>query len=142
MAWNRATRIFWQIVVTLAAVLMVAPVVWMFVTAFKPEKEVLNPQPHWIPEHATAENFGNLLAKAEEFPVVRWFLNSLGIALAVTLLVLLVTSMAAFALARIEFKGRNAIFLTIIATMVIPSQVMLIPVFLIVTKLGLFNTYL
>jgi multiple sugar transport system permease protein len=137
-----ATRYFWQLVVTLAAIVMAAPVVWMFVTAFKPEKEVLNPQPRWIPEHTTAENFGNLLTKAEEFPVVRWFLNSLGIALVVTALVLVVTSMAAFALSRIEFKGKNALFMLIIATMVIPSQVMLIPVFLIVTKLGLFNTYL
>ncbi|HWD39383.1 MAG TPA: carbohydrate ABC transporter permease, partial [Fimbriimonas sp.] len=134
-------RLFWQVVVAMTAVLMVTPVVWMVSTAFKPESDVLKPDPRWIPEHATFENFRNLFARADEFPVLRWLANSVGIALAVTFLVLLISSMAAFALSRLQFKGRDSLFYLIVATMVIPSQVMLIPVFLIVTKLGLFNTY-
>ncbi|AIE85574.1 carbohydrate ABC transporter permease [Fimbriimonas ginsengisoli] len=136
------SRVVGQAATALAAIMMVAPVVWMLSTAFKPEHDVLIPKPQWVPEHATFQNFRNLFAKAEEFPILRWFFNSLGIALVVTLLVLAVTSMAAFALARIEFKGRNALFILIVATMIIPNQVMLIPVFLIVTQLGLFNSYL
>lgn len=134
-------RAFWQVVVALAAIFVAAPVVWMISTSLKPESDVLSTTPHWIPQQTTFENYQNLFTKSEEFPVVRWFLNSLGIALTVTILVLVVTSMAAFALSRLRFKGRNALFLLIVATMVIPSQVMLIPVFLIVTKLGLFDTY-
>lgn len=124
-----------------AAILMVAPVVWMISTAFKPESDVLSPEPKWIPETATVENFTNLAQRADEFPIARWFANSLGVALAVTCLTLLVTSMAAFAFSRLQFPGRNATFVAVISTMMIPAQVSLIPVFLIVQKLGLFNTY-
>lgn len=120
---------------------MVAPALWMLSTAFKPESEVLSTQPKWIPDHPTLENFKNLQGRAAEFPIFRWFCNSLGISLTVTLLTLLVTSMAAFAFSRLQFKGRDTLFLVVVATMMIPSQVSLIPVFLIVQKLGLFNTY-
>jgi multiple sugar transport system permease protein len=139
---GRAVRAAWQAVVAVAALVMVAPVAWMVSTALKPESDVLTPVPRWIPEHATVENFSNLFARAEEFPVLRWLANSVGIALTVTALVLLISSMAAFALSRLQFKGRDTLFYLIVATMVIPGQVMLIPLFLIVTKLGLFNTYL
>jgi len=135
------SRTLWQIVVTLAAIVMVAPVVWMLSTSLKRESDVLTTDPKWIPSPLTLENYQSLFAKASEFPVVRWFLNSVGIALAVTILVLVVTSMAAFALSRLEFRGKNALFMSIVATMIIPGQVLLIPVFLIITKLGLFDTY-
>jgi len=125
-----------------AAIVMVAPILWMLSTALKPERDVLTPTPQWLPAHPTLENFGRLLDRAAEFPVWRWLGNSVGISIAVTLLVLFISSMAAFALARLEFRGRDALFYLIVATMVIPGQVMLIPLFLIVTKLGLFNTYL
>jgi len=59
-----------------AAMLMVAPAVWMISTAFKPEKEVLSAQPHWIPQTVTTENFAKLAERAEEFPIGRWFANS------------------------------------------------------------------
>jgi len=120
---------------------MVAPVLWMFSTSFKPEGEVMSATPKWLPTHPTLENYGSLLQKSEEFPVVRWFGNSLGIALTTTLLVLVITSSAAYAFARLNFRGRDALFMVVLATMMIPAQVSLIPVFLTVQKLGLFNTY-
>ncbi len=124
-----------------AAMLMVAPAVWMISTAFKPEKEVLSAQPHWIPQTVTTENFAKLAERAEEFPIGRWFANSVGISLSVTVLTLLVTSMAAYAFSRLRFPGRDGAFVAVVSTMMIPSQVCLIPVFLIVQKMGLFNTY-
>lgn len=140
-SYNRLQRSAWQVVVSAAALLMVTPVVWMISTALKAESAVLTPNPRWIPSHPTLENFQNLFSRAEEFPVLRWLANSVGIALTVTALVMLISSMAAFSLSRLRFRGRDTLFYVIVATMVIPGQVTLIPVFLIVTKLGLFNTY-
>ncbi len=137
----KASRFFWQLILTGVAILMVAPVAWMISTALKPPGEVLSAQPKWVPDHPTLENFRDLQTRSSEFPIVRWFANSLGISLTVTLLTLLVTSMAAFAFSRLQFKGRDTLFLIVVATMMIPSQVTLIPVFLIVQKLGMFNTY-
>lgn len=140
MIGSRVTRVAWEVVVAVAAIAMVAPVIWMLSTSVKPESKILTDKPVWFPKPDFV-NYENVWAKAAEFPVVRWFANSLGIALVVTVLVLLVSSMAAYALARLRFPGRDGLFGVIVGTMVIPAQVTLIPVFLIITKLGLFNTY-
>jgi len=126
---------------TLGAVVMLAPIVWMISTALKPESAVLSAVPHWIPKPATAENFVQLFTQAQDFPVFRWLLNSLFVSSSVTALVLLVASSAAYAFARMEFRGRELLFMAVVATMIIPSQITLIPVFLIVQKLGWFNSY-
>lgn len=134
-------RVFWPLVLLILAILFVAPIFWMASTALKPESEVLSAVPRWIPETPTVENFTELRDRSEEFPIGRWFANSIFISLTVTALVLLVTSMAAFAFSRLRFRGRDRLFLAVVATMMIPGQVALIPVFLIVQKLGWFNTY-
>jgi multiple sugar transport system permease protein len=125
------------------AVIMVAPVVWMLSTSFKPEADVISATPQWIPAHPTVENYKSLFSPEHlaEFPVARWFLNSLGIASCTTLLVLIIASSAAYAFARLRFRGRDTLFLIVLATMMIPAQVSLIPVFLIVQKLGFFDSY-
>jgi len=137
-----AGSIIAQVAMILGAIIMVAPILWMISTSLKQPTAVLTPQPHWVPNPPTLENFAGLFTKSEEFPVVRWFINSLFISCTVTLLVLLVTSTAAYAFARLQFKGREVLFMVVVATMIIPGQVILIPVFLIVQKLGWFNTYL
>lgn len=134
-------RVLAQAAMLLASLVMVVPVLWMLSTSFKPEGEAISKDPQFFPQNPTLENYQNLLTKVDEFPVIRWFFNSLGIALIVTLLVLVLTSTAAYAFARLRFRGRDTLFLVVLATMMIPSQVSLIPVFLIVQKLGLFNTY-
>lgn len=131
----------WQAVLTLAALLMLAPIVWMFSTSLKSEGEVLSAVPKWIPENPTLENYKELVNRSAEFPVARWFANSVGISLTVTALVLIVTSMAAFAFSRLRFRGRDRLFMIAVSTLMIPAQVSLIPIFLIVQKLGWFNTY-
>lgn len=123
------------------ALVMLAPVVWMFSTSLKPESAVLSPNPKWIPNPITFEHFHRLFTQAQDFPVLRWLANSLFISCSVTLLVLIVTSTAAYAFSRLKFPGRDVLFMVVIATMMIPGQVNLIPVFLIVQKLHWFNTY-
>lgn len=138
---KKPTQWFWQAVLTVAALLMLAPIVWMFSTSLKPESEVLSAVPKWIPENPTLENYKELANRSAEFPVGRWLANSLGISITVTFLVLVVTSMAAFAFSRLRFKGRDRLFMIAVSTLMIPAQVSLIPIFLIVQKLGWFNSY-
>lgn len=131
-----------QAAMVVAAIVMLAPTAWMVSTSLKPESDVLSAIPHWLPQPPTLENFATLFSQASDFPVLRWFANSIFVSSSVTLLVLLVASSAAYAFARLEFRGREVLFMAVVATMIIPSQVTLIPVFLIVQKLGWFNTYL
>lgn len=130
-----------QGVMTLGAVVMLAPIVWMLSTSLKHESAVLSAVPQWIPSPATAENFVGLFTQAKDFPVIRWLFNSLFISFAHTGLVLLIASSAAYAFARLEFKGREFGFMVVVATMIIPAQITMIPVFLIVQKFGWFNSY-
>jgi multiple sugar transport system permease protein len=129
------------ILLAMAAVIFLAPLAWMLSTAFKPEKEIFAPAVRWIPQHPSLENFAALSGKAAEAPMGRWLLNSTFVTTSVVLLVLLISSMAAYALSRLRFKGRDALFFVILAAMLVPGQVTLIPVFLMIQKLGWFDTY-
>lgn len=124
-----------------AAVAFLIPVAWMLVMSFLPEAEIFQPVPHWWPREPTLKNYLELLRRAEEAPVPRWFFNSSLVAVVATFSYLLLSSMAAYAFSRLEFPGRRTLFFIVLATLVIPGQVTIIPVFLILQKLGWFNTY-
>lgn len=137
----RPAKILLYVLMTVVAVVMVAPLVWMVSTSLKPEDEILAGLFNWIPRKPTGDNYARLLKDAEGFPVARWFLNSVLVSSLATLGVLTLSSMAAFAFARLRFRFREPLFYLLLATMLVPGQVSLIPVFLIVNKLGLFDTY-
>lgn len=137
----KLARVLLYAAMTAAAVLFIAPVVWMLVMSVLPESEIFQPVPHWWPQHPTLSNYLGLLQRAEEAPVTRWFFNSVLVSLVGTFAYLLLSSMAAYAFARLSFPGRDALFFAVLATLVIPGQVTIIPVFLILQKLGWFNTY-
>jgi multiple sugar transport system permease protein len=132
-----------HILMFLAAVLFIAPLLWMLSTAFKAPGDIISGlgSMQWIPQPATTENFRNVLGKAEEFPVWRWTANSIFVSLAVTFLVLVVDSLAAFAYSRMKWRGRKQLFGLLVVTMLVPPQVLLIPTYLLIRKLGLFDTY-
>ena len=130
-----------QIMMTAASLVLLAPIVWMFSTSLKPNDQILTAVPNWIPNPVSFEHFNKLFTQAEDFPVARWLFNSAFISTCVTFFVLTITSMAAYAFSRLHFKGRDVLFMAVIATMMIPSQITLIPSFLIVQKLGWFNSY-
>jgi multiple sugar transport system permease protein len=113
----------------IAALLFLAPVILMFLTSFKPEGEVLNPESA-IPRHWTLINYLNTLQWKEEAPFGRWLLNSLFISSSVTFGVLLLSSMTAFAIARLKVKGANTILSIVVISMMLPGQLFLIPVYL------------
>ena len=125
------------------AFLFVAPLLWMLSTAFKSPEDIINGLGalRWVPRPITTENFAYVLGKAEEFPVWRWTGNSLLISFAVTALVLVVDSLAAFAYSRLRWRGRDALFSLLVATMLVPGQVLLIPAYLLIRALGWFDTY-
>ncbi len=95
--------------VALGAVLCVVPVALIFVTSFKADSEILNFQ-SLVPQEPTLENFREVLGNPEEIPLGRWFFNSVFISSSITLLVLTVSSLAAYGLARLELPGRRAVF--------------------------------
>lgn len=119
------------------AALWSVPFGWMISTAFKPPAEIFRLPLHWIPEQPTLENFTKALKAA---PFGTYYLNSALVSTATTLLVLLIASMAGYALARLKFKGGNVILSALLSTTMIPFQVMLIPFFILMTSLGLVNT--
>jgi multiple sugar transport system permease protein len=117
----------------LLTVLFVSPLVFMVTTSFKTNFEAA--QPTWIPKEPTTEGY-SFIFSADQTPVLRWFLNSLLAAAGQTLLIVATASMAAYALARMEFVGKRLLTALIIATIFIPPIVLLIPNYVIVAELG------
>lgn len=131
-------RLLWYPVLAAVVVLMLAPIVWMLSTALKTELQIATTAIRWIPDPATLENFRIVLAK---HAMLRWLLNSLVVAGLATLLVLLLDSLAGYALARMEFMGRNALFALVLSMLFVPLQITVVPLFLIFARLGLTDTY-
>lgn len=137
----RPHRIALHLALGMAAILFAAPVAWMAVMSIQPEADIFRPVPQWWPRHPTMENYSALLQRAEEAPVLRWLGNSALVAAAGVTSYLTIASMAAYAFARLRFPGRNLLFGIVLATLVVPGQVTIIPLFLILQKLHWFNTY-
>jgi multiple sugar transport system permease protein len=125
-------------VLILLALFFVLPLVWMVSTSVKPFQEVL--QSNWIPRQPTLENFTGIFNDPST-PVLRWFVNSLVIATVFTLLILAVDALAGYAYARLDFPGRNLIFGLLLATLVMPGLMFLIPNYLTVSRLGWINQF-
>jgi multiple sugar transport system permease protein len=141
--WLCRSQLWLQIPMLLAALLFLAPLLWMLSTAFKTPDDVIKGLGalRWIPRPITTENFVNVLGKTEEFPIWRWTANSVLISVAVTALVLTADSLAAYAYSRLRWRGRDALFGLLVATMLVPGQVLLIPTYLLIRYLGWFDTY-
>lgn len=128
-----------EVLVAFGAVLMVLPVALIFLTSLKPDAEIIHFQ-SILPRNWTLGNFREMLDNAQEAPIFRWIFNSVVIASAVTGLILLVQSMAAYALARLELPGKKPVFALILATLMVPSQIFLVPLYLILNGLGWIDT--
>jgi multiple sugar transport system permease protein len=132
------SRILLYTVLVLFGFFFILPLAWMFVTAIKPFQEQL--QANWIPQAPTFANFRSIFTDPT-VPAIRWFFNSLGIASAFTALVLFVDSLAGYAYARMEFPGRNLLFGLLLATLVMPGLMFLVPNYITISGLGLLNNY-
>jgi len=133
------TRTVIHVLLLAGALVMVFPFYWMLATSLKSNAESVAFPPTFFPTELHPENYPNALAAA---PFGRYFFNTALVAVCQVVGVLTVSSLAAFAFARMEFFGKNALFMAFLATLMIPSEVTLIPNFVIVTKwLGWYNTY-
>lgn len=134
---GRAPR--WLIVLlVLGLLLMIGPFVWMLLGSLKTQRELIAVPPTILPEAPTLDNFSNLLRRLD---FARFFFNSAFVAVVVTLCNLLFCSMAGYALAKLRFFGRRPVFGLVLATLMVPSSVTLVPLFVLMAKLGLVNSY-
>ncbi|MDQ3542877.1 MAG: carbohydrate ABC transporter permease [Actinomycetota bacterium] len=118
---------------------MVAPIAWAVLSSMKSRNELAERTPSLLPDQLSLSNYTEAL---DRFDFVRYFTNSVIVTVAATLLTLTINSMAAFALAKYNFRGRNALFLLTLATIMIPLQVILLPVYRVVSDLGMTNSLL
>lgn len=125
-------------VMILLVALMVLPFLWMFSTSLKAQEYILQTPPQLIPNPVTLESYTQL---ADRIDLPRTFFNSMFVAVVGTIGQILVSAMAAFAFARIQWRGREAVFVIYLGTMMIPSVVLVIPQFILVRSLGWMNSY-
>jgi multiple sugar transport system permease protein len=119
-------------------IVMAIPFVWMILGSFKTTSELRQVPLTWFPEDPTLENYRDLFNRLD-FP--RYFFNSTLVALVVTAGNLVFASMLGYALAKLEFPGKRVLFVLVLATLMIPAFVTFMPLFVIVTNLGLANTH-
>lgn len=125
--------------VVVGALLVLAPIFIMVLTSFKPDAEIIHFE-SLLPRTPTLENYREILAVPEEIPLLRWLLNSLFISTSTTLLVLLVATPAAYALSRLSLPGARYVFALIVTMLMVPGQIMLVPMYLILNGLGWLDT--
>lgn len=116
------------------------PILWGIVTSFKSEIELMTSGFRFLPIEWVLTNYTELLMDEGSTPLLKWFTNSLFISITHTLIVLCVVSLSAFAYSRLTFKGKKTLFSFLLATMMFPSVVNLIPLYKIVDILGWVNT--
>lgn len=125
------------IVMSVLLLIVITPFIWMITGSLKTQGELLQSPPTWIPEAPTLDNFRRLF---ERLDFLHYFRNSSIVAIAVTVGNLLFCSMLGYALAHLNFPGKNIIFGAVLGTLMIPGLVVFIPQFVLVVNLGLANT--
>ncbi len=133
-------RIFLYIGLFLLSLITLMPIAYMFSQAFSPENETMVWPIRWIPNNPTINNFIRIM-NDPTLPVFGWLLNSLFVATAVTLLVLVICSLTGYAYARLQFPGRDAIFFILLTSLMVPGAVTFIPNFIMMRNLGWLDSY-
>ncbi|MCD6166756.1 carbohydrate ABC transporter permease [bacterium] len=132
------SSLFLHGILIIGLVATVLPFLWMLSTSFKPVEQIFVYPPQWIPHPPILDHFRQLFQQVD---FLLHFKNSIIIAAGITFVSLFFSSMAGYAFAKLQFPKREKIFALLLATMMIPGQVTMIPVFLILRNLGLLNTY-
>lgn len=135
-AWIRKTVLY--AVVTVVALSMVVPFLWMLSASVKSEAEIFGFPIQWIPSHFYWSNYSKVWT---ELPFFTYYLNTIKIAVLTTLLQIITCSTAAYAFAKVKFPERDKLFFMYVATMMVPYQVMMIPQFMLIKKIGLMDSH-
>ena len=141
--WRKRLRILPQAVVVyvllaLLVIIMLGPFLYIFSSSFKETYTLISIPPQIIPEQFVWDNYTYILS---ELPFSLWFFNTILVAVLVTVGTVLIDALAAYAFAKKEFWGRDVLFGLMLATIMIPGALLLIPAFLITNWLGLLNSY-
>jgi ABC-type glycerol-3-phosphate transport system permease component len=130
----------WLLELAIIAICLVTifPFIWMISTVFKESSEVFTKDIRFIPHHPTLHNIPDAFAL---FPVKSWIWNSFGIAALMTLGKLAISLPAAFAFARLNFRGRGVLFALVLATLIVPSIVTVVPNYIFVSNRGWMNSW-
>ncbi len=120
-----------NILVTFLAVLNLFPLYWLITNSLKYSAAIYKMPPDWIPKTFYVKNYLELFGNQ---PAFRWAFNSIFVSIISTLLVVAFSSMAAYAFAKMEFKGRNTLFLLLISTLMVPKEIFIVPLFKIMIR--------
>jgi multiple sugar transport system permease protein len=126
------------VLLTLGLVAMAGPFIWMLLGSVKFDRELRRLPPTWLPQDATLENYRQLFSRLD-FP--RFFVNSVLVAVVVTVANIVVCSMLGYALAKMDFPGKRLLFLLTLGMLMVPYVVLLVPQFVLVSNMHLINTY-
>ena len=121
----------------LLAIIFVLPYIWMILNSFKSTREILMNPKNIIPESFTLAGYEKVLTQS---PFFTWFKNSAFITITNTVVILFVSALVGYVFSKFEFRFKNILFIIILATMMVPAQTTMIPSFLLISKLGLYNT--
>jgi multiple sugar transport system permease protein len=135
---ERAGQVLAFVAVLFFALLFVAPLVWMIITSFKSIQEVYSDPVVWWPAVLRWSNYPNAL---NYFPFLRYLWNTVQVTVPATIGVTLSSSIVAYGFSRLRWKGRDVVFYLVLATMMIPQWVTLVPLYILYNKLGWIDTY-
>ena len=139
---NRKTktlRVILYVVLIALALVMLVPFAWVLSASFKLDKDVFIFPIQWIPQNPRWQNYVDIWSR---IPLMTFVLNTVKLTLIVTFLQLLTSSFAAYAFAKLDFKGKDLLFLAYIATIAVPWQVYMVPQFMMMRSMGLADTHL
>jgi len=135
-AWMRRSWVY--VLLVLGLLITVVPFLWMLLGSIKTQAELVQEPPTWLPAHPTGDNYVRMWERLD-FP--QFFMNSAVIAVLITVSNLVFTSMMGYALAKLRFFGRDKLFLLVLGTLLVPTSVTVVPLFVLMAKLGLVDTY-
>lgn len=137
---NRGHNILRLVFLGIVALIFISPIIFMIVTSFKTRADATAIPPSWIPNPFSLQAYEAILAPGTNTPVFRWFMNSMFAAAVHSVLVVVTASLAAYPLARMNFRGKGIVFAVIVATLLVPPVILVIPNYLIVSDLGWLNS--
>lgn len=135
---GNAVRAIVYILLILLALTIIYPFLWMVCTSFKTESQIVTWPPVLLPREATLDGYKSIWTR---IPFLKYYMNSVIFAGGTTVIALFLDSMAGYAFARLNFKGKNFIFWIVLCTMMIPFQVIMIPLYMEEFKIGLIDSY-
>jgi len=127
------------IAIWVAGIVMVTPMIWMVLSSFKSQSDILSLNPTFFPQHPTLDAYSTVFSDPEN-PLGTYFRNSLIVSTAVTAFVLFTSTLAGYVFAKFRFFGKGFLFVLILSSLMVPFQVVVIPLYLIIRDLNLFNT--